>query len=138
MIFNYRRVEKAQSFIENDCLINKNGTQIQFSRNAFNQLDDIAKMILLDQLFEQLQLNKAFSEKQYHEWFHQISNQIAQFEISLTEKWIIQIAYDKFIILAKNEPSLLDNQIVNDADTYRFDIISLLYIRRFLNNNYHY
>ena len=72
-------------------------------------------MILLDQLFEQLQLNKAFSEKQYHEWFHQISNQIAQFEISLTEKWIIQIAYDKFIILAKNEPSLLDNQIVNDA-----------------------
>lgn len=112
--------KKAQSFIENDCLINKNGTQIQFSRNAFNQLDDIAKMILLDQLFEQLQLNKAFSEKQYHEWFHQISNQIAQFEISLTEKWIIQIAYDKFIILAKNEPSLLDNQIVNDADTYRF------------------
>ena len=85
MIFNYRRVEKAQSFIENDCLINKNGTQIQFSRNAFNQLDDIAKMILLDRLFEQLQLNKAFSEKQYHEWFHQISNQIAQFEISLTE-----------------------------------------------------
>lgn len=77
-------------------------------------------MILLDQLFEQLQLNKAFSEKQYHEWFDQISNQIAQFEISLTEKWIIQIAYDKFIILAKNEPSLLDNQIVNDADTYRF------------------
>lgn len=58
-------------------------------------------MILLDRLFEQLQLNKAFSEKQYHEWFHQISNQIAQFEISLTEKWIIQIAYDKFIILAK-------------------------------------
>ena len=77
-------------------------------------------MILLDRLFEQLQLNKAFSEKQYHEWFDQISNQIAQFEISLTEKWIIQIAYDKFIILAKNEPSLLDNQIVNDADTYRF------------------
>ena len=58
-------------------------------------------MILLDRLFEQLQLNKAFSEKQYHEWFDQISNQIAQFEISLTEKWIIQIAYDKFIILAK-------------------------------------
>ncbi|MFY0486587.1 tRNA(Ile)-lysidine synthetase, partial [Staphylococcus haemolyticus] len=80
-----------------------------------NQLDDIAKMILLDQLLEQLHLNKAFSEKQDHEWFHQISNQIAQFEISLTENWIIQIAYDQFIILAKNEPSLLDNQIVTDA-----------------------
>ena len=46
--------------------------KIQFSRNAFNQLDDITKMILLDQLFEQLQLNKAFSEKQYHEWFDQM------------------------------------------------------------------
>lgn len=112
--------KKADAFIEHDISINNNATQIQCARHAFNQLDDITKMVLLDQLFKHLQLDKSFSEKQYHEWFAQIDSEIAQFEISLTEKWIIQMAYDKFIILAKNEPSLLDNQIVNQANTYRF------------------
>ena len=34
-----------------------------YLERLFNQLDEISKMILLDRLFEMLQLNKSFSEK---------------------------------------------------------------------------
>ncbi|MDQ7185451.1 tRNA lysidine(34) synthetase TilS, partial [Staphylococcus aureus] len=42
------------------------------------------------------------SAKTYEEWFKQFSSKKAQFSINLTDKWIIQIAYGKLIIMAKN------------------------------------
>ena len=41
-------------------------------------------MILLDRLFEMLQLNKSFS-KNYNEWFEQIESKQSQIKIPLTE-----------------------------------------------------
>lgn len=38
-------------------------------------------MILLDRLFEMLQLNKSFSEKNYNEWFEQIESKQSQIKI---------------------------------------------------------
>ena len=39
----------------------------------------------------------------YDEWFEQIRNDKSQFNIHVTDEWIIQIAYDKLIIMAKSE-----------------------------------
>lgn len=108
-----------------ECFINANIHKdslgyFQCNRDEFNALDEISKMVLLDKLIEDIQLDKTFSEKNYQQWFEQISSQLAQFEITLSEKWIIQIAYDKFILMAKNKKPVLDEQIITHADTYRF------------------
>ena len=112
--------QRISCFIEQHVNIYLNKERIQLSRASFNQLDEISKMILLDRLFEMLQLNKSFSEKNYNEWFEQIESKQSQIKIPLTEKWIIQIAYDKFIIMAHYEQSLLEEQIVTRPYTYQF------------------
>ena len=55
--------QRISCFIEQYVNIYLNEERIQLSRASFNQLDEISKMILLDRLFEMLQLNKSFSEK---------------------------------------------------------------------------
>ncbi len=40
--------------------------------------------------------------KRTEEWFKQFSSKKAQLRIIFTDKWIIQIAYGKLIIMAKN------------------------------------
>ena len=55
--------QRISCFIEQHVNIHLNKERIQLSRASFNQLDEISKMILLDRLFEMLQLNKSFSEK---------------------------------------------------------------------------
>ena len=55
--------QRISCFIEQHVNIYLNKERIQLSRASFNQLDEISKMILLDRLFEMLQLNKSFSEK---------------------------------------------------------------------------
>ena len=67
-------------FIEQHVNIHLNEERIQLSRASFNQLDEISKMILLDRLFEMLQLNKSF-QKNYNEWFEQIESKQSQIKI---------------------------------------------------------
>lgn len=55
----------------------------------------------MDCLLQYTDIPAPYSERTYYEWFHQIANDKAQFEIGLTEQWHIKIAYDKFIIMAK-------------------------------------
>lgn len=112
--------QRVNQFIDSEFEIDKASLQFQCSRHAFKQLDEVTQMVLLDQLFERIQLGVTFSEKNYRDWFHKINSEIAQFEITLSEKWIIQIAYDKFIIMAQNETDILTEQIVTNANTYRF------------------
>ena len=112
--------QRMDIFIKRNVEICLHEERIQLSRESFNQLDEISKTILLDRLFEMLHLNKSFSEKSYSEWFEQIESKQSQIKIPLTEKWIIQIAYDKFIIMAHCDQSLLDEQIVAHPHTYQF------------------
>ena len=112
--------QRVDEFIQHEVATNVDRTHMQFSRDAFNQLDNITKMILLDQLFESIHLWNSFSEKNYEEWFEQINSRVAQIEITLSETWIIQIAYDKFIIMAKKEAPVLKEQVVTQPGTYRF------------------
>jgi len=112
--------QRVNEFTQHEVAINTARTRIQFSRNAFNQLDNITKMVLLDQLFESIHLRVSLSEKNYEEWFEQINSRVAQIEITLSETWIIQIAYDKFIIMAKKETPALKAQVVTQPGTYYF------------------
>lgn len=55
--------QRVNEFIQQEVAINTDRTHMQFSRDAFNQLDNITKMVLLDQLFESIDLWNSFSEK---------------------------------------------------------------------------
>ena len=90
-------------------------------RDQFNRLTDNVKVHVLDQLFEKIALSKAISDKMYQSWFNQISNQKSQFIIDITDKWIIQIAYDTLIIMANTEMSDVNStQVIEVPHTYRF------------------
>ena len=57
-----------------------------------------------DLLFEKLDCHLAIlTTCLLDEWFEQIRNDKSQFNIHVTDEWIIQIAYDKLIIMAKSE-----------------------------------
>lgn len=57
----------------------------------------------------------------YQTWFNQISNQKSQFTIDITDKWIIQIAYDTLIIMANTEMNDVNStQVIEVPHTYRF------------------
>ena len=59
----------------------------------------------------------------YDEWFEQIRNDKSQFNIHVTDEWIIQIAYDKLIIMAKSEMDqyILDRICIRKPGTYEFN-----------------
>ena len=92
---------KISRFIQDYVNMNHNHTMITCPRTRFNRLPYYDKVMLMDCLLQYTDIPAPYSERTYHEWFHQIANDKAQFEIGLTEQWHIKIAYDKFIIMAK-------------------------------------
>ena len=92
---------KTSRFIQDYVNMNHNHTMITCPRTRFNRLPYYDKVMLMDCLLQYTDIPAPYSERTYHEWFHQIANDKAQFEIGLTEQWHIKIAYDKFIIMAK-------------------------------------
>lgn len=92
---------KISRFIQDYVNMNHNHTMITCPRTQFNRLPYYDKVMLMDCLLQYTDIPAPYSERTYHEWFHQIANDKAQFEIGLTEQWHIKIAYDKFIIMAK-------------------------------------
>ena len=61
--------------------------------------------------------------KTYDEWFQQFQNNKSQFNIDVTEKWIIQIAYDTLIIMAKSvdRENSITSITIEQPGTYRFN-----------------
>lgn len=92
---------KTSRFIQDYVNMNHNHTMITCPRTRFNCLPYYDKVMLMDCLLQYTDIPAPYSERTYYEWFHQIANDKAQFEIGLTEQWHIKIAYDKFIIMAK-------------------------------------
>lgn len=92
---------KISRFIQDYVNMNHNHTMITCPRTRFNRLPYYDKVMLMDCLLQYTDIPAPYSERTYYEWFHQIANDKAQFEIGLTEQWHIKIAYDKFIIMAK-------------------------------------
>lgn len=91
----------AKQFIQEFVKFDEQSKYLEVSRQAFNNLPNSLKMVVLDCLLSKYYELFNISAKTYEEWFKQFSSKKAQFSINLTDKWIIQIAYGKLIIMAK-------------------------------------
>ena len=91
----------AKQFIQEFVKFDEQSKYLEVSRQSFNDLPNSLKMVVLDCLLSKYYELFNISAKTYEEWFKQFSSKKAQFSINLTDKWIIQIAYGKLIIMAK-------------------------------------
>lgn len=92
------------------------------SRSHFNNLNYNLKVMVFDQLLSKLQSSIRINEKTYYEWFSQFLSSKTQFIINITDKWIIQIVYDKLVIMAKNDNSAFqDTFIIDSPGSYSFN-----------------
>ena len=115
--------EHARYFVAHFVSKNDSVAGYTFSREAFNRLNPNVKTTVMDQLLEDIVTHSTISQKTYDEWFQQIQNEKSQFHIDITDKWIIQIAYDKLIIMAKSEMDqyILDRICIRKPGTYEFN-----------------
>ena len=113
--------EHARYFVAHFVSKNDSVAGYTFSREAFNRLNPNVKTTVMDQLLEDIVTHSTISQKTYDEWFQQIQNEKSQFHIDITDKWIIQIAYDTLIIMANTEMSDVNStQVIEVPHTYRF------------------
>ncbi|WP_426704004.1 tRNA lysidine(34) synthetase TilS [Staphylococcus shinii] len=113
---------EANAFVESDVEISS--TQYRFSRKQFLQLRHSVKMTVLDKLFANILTRDPLTEKTYNEWFQIMGENIAQSTLYTTDKWIIYIAYDKFIIMANDDVKLSPAKI-DQSGTYNFSHYSI-------------
>jgi len=102
----------AQQFINQFLKENTDLQKYSVPRMKFLSLRHSVKIAVLDKIFDQLQVKPSFTEKTYNEWFHQLNSNLSQSRVYTTDKWIIHIAYDKFIIMANYDVSLSPIKIV--------------------------
>ncbi|MCG3413193.1 tRNA lysidine(34) synthetase TilS [Staphylococcus massiliensis] len=109
--------QEARRFIDES--VTFKAQDIEMPRQAFSDLDSYIKMHILDTLLHDLETGLSFSEKAYHEWFHQLETSVSQIRLHTTDEWIIQISYDKFVITTtfSNEDDVL---IVKHHGEYDF------------------
>lgn len=111
--------KEAVAFIKQDIRKSVKTQKYTIARSQFLNLRHSVKMAVLDNLFEQLQITRSITEKTYNEWFQKLEGNLTQCTLYTTDKWIIHIAYDKFILMANYEQAL--SQIkVNQPGTYTF------------------
>ena len=115
--------EHARYFVAHFVSKNDSATGYTFSREAFNRLNPNVKTTVMDQLLEDIVTHSTISQKTYDEWFQQIQNEKSQFHIDITDKWIIQIAYDTLIIMAKLEDNIYikQNIMIDRPGLYQFN-----------------
>ena len=114
--------QQARAFIQRQSTTTRRQTYYEVGREAFGELSYNVKVEVLDQLFASIGDHQPLSEKMYQAWFEQIEGTVAQAEVHTTDKWIIRIAYDKFIIMANSssgEPS--SPLTIRKAGTYHFN-----------------
>lgn len=113
---------EANAFIENS--VKTSSAQYRFSRKQFLQLRHSVKMTILDKLLASLPMHDSLTEKTYNQWFQVMDENIAQSTLYTTDKWIIYIAYDKFIIMANDDVQLSPTKM-NQSGTYNYSHYSI-------------
>ncbi|UQW81303.1 tRNA lysidine(34) synthetase TilS [Staphylococcus edaphicus] len=91
----------------------------QISRLQFLNLRYSVKMAVLDKICEKLQITRPITEKTYNEWFQKLEGNLTQCTLYTTDKWIIHIAYDKFIIMANYDVRYSPTKITHPG-TYNY------------------
>ncbi|RQM86284.1 tRNA lysidine(34) synthetase TilS [Staphylococcus xylosus] len=113
---------EATAFIER--AVEVNNAQYRFCRKQFLQLRHSVKMTVLDKLLASLPMHDTLTEKTYNQWFQIMEENIAQSTLYTTDKWIIYIAYDKFIIMANDDVKLSPAKM-NQSGTYNYSHYSI-------------
>lgn len=113
---------EANAFIENS--VETSNAQYRFSRKQFSQLRRSVKMGILDKLLASLPMHDSLTEKTYNQWFQVMDENIAQSTLYTTDKWIIYISYDKFIIMANDDVKLSPTKM-NQSGTYNYSHYSI-------------
>lgn len=119
----YERLQQeAIRYIEEHVNTDNQYNAIEIPRMEFNSLEFYIKVAIFDQLLSEIIRESSISEKTYEDWFNQFESNQAQFNINITEKWIIQISYGKLIIMAKNKLDHYDKQqLIQQPGIYRFN-----------------
>lgn len=98
---------------------------ITIDRNEFNQLTHSQKTTVMDKLLNKWTRNQPISEHAYYEWFAQLDSSVAQAVIYSTDKWNIQIVYDKFIIMGYTDADLTPKRITQSGH-YQFGTYQII------------
>lgn len=113
---------KATQFITEFVKFDEQLMKLEMPRQVFNDLPEHLKMVIFDRVLSKHFKLFNISDRTYDDWFQQFKSKKAQFSINLTEKWIIQIAYGKLIIMAKNNgDTYFRVQIIDKPGNYIFD-----------------
>ncbi len=110
---------EAEQFISHFLQKNTDLQKYSVPREQFLALRHSVRITVLDKVFDQLHVQPSFTEKTYNEWFQQLNSNLSQSRVYTTDKWIIHIAYDKFIIMANYDVSLSPTKIVQPG-TYNY------------------
>ena len=90
------------------------------SRKAFNELSPHVKMKVLDELLGRFEAVVSVSERTYQDWFVKMQSDVAQTPLQHTNKWHVDIVYDKLVIVPAHENRTLVPQIITTAGRYQF------------------
>ncbi|HCN61576.1 tRNA lysidine(34) synthetase TilS [Mammaliicoccus fleurettii] len=131
-------VEQAKLFISTEVQqLNK----VVINRNAFNRLNHLVKIEVLDQLLESY-IQQRFSVKAYKEWIGIFENFEKQSIFHISDDWQFIVAYDK-LLLCEDIEFNVNSKFINRNEQYVFgnwlieanDIASPLFIRKRLSGD---
>lgn len=125
-------ITAADDFIAKEI---KLSDHVEINRDAFNQLNDLIKIQVLDQLMAQY-VKRRYSEKSYKEWMHVFNNFSKQSVIPISDDWQFIVAYDK-LLLCEDIEFNVNSKFINRNEQYVFgnwlietkDIASPLFVR---------
>lgn len=130
--------EQAVLFMER---VFQTDNQVIIDRQAFNKLNRLVKVEILDQLTEQ-HVKRQFSMKAYREWIHVFEIFDKQSVFSISDDWQFIVAYDK-LLLCEDIEFNVNSTFINRDEQYIFgnwlietkDIASPLFVRTRLSGD---
>ncbi|QLK85306.1 tRNA lysidine(34) synthetase TilS [Staphylococcus sp. 17KM0847] len=111
--------QQAQDFITQHA-IRQNKHRWIILRKAFNPLPLHVKMSVLDQILSHFEKDISVSDKAYQDWFLKIEGAVVQTSLMRTNKWHVQIVYDKLIIAQPEDDGVIESQVITETGIYRF------------------
>ncbi|QDW99540.1 tRNA lysidine(34) synthetase TilS [Staphylococcus agnetis] len=93
--------------------------QYEMSIQSFNKCPEHVRMIILDKLIQKWENIVPVSDVQYHQWFVQLTQPIAQIELHASNTWRINKVYDK-LTLSTVEQAPLQAMYLKTPGYYQF------------------
>ncbi|MGV3043254.1 tRNA lysidine(34) synthetase TilS [Staphylococcus rostri] len=117
--------QQAEQFIAHHVMQNQL-QQWLIPRKAFNELLPHVKMKVLDVLIGHFEAVVPVSERTYQDWFVKLHSDVAQNVLMHTNKWHVDIVYDKLVIAPSTAHSTPAPQTVTTAGRYQFGMYLIM------------